>query len=84
MPLRAQHEQIVVFESYEARLARTVLCAGAGADAAAMALLEYSDAPTLDAVLNLIARHGAIGEAAFDCVADAWETFRHVRHFSWD
>lgn len=84
MPLRAQREQIAFCEDYEARLARLILCADAGAEAAAMALLEYSDAPTLDDVLNLIARHGVIGEAAFDCVADAWETFRHVRHFSWD
>ena len=84
MPLRAHRAEIVASESYDARLARSVLRAGVDAEAAAMALLEHSEPPTLDAAVALIARHGAIGEAAFDCLADAWETYRHLRHFSWD
>ncbi len=73
-----------VAELYDARLARTILGGGANAPAAAMMLLEYCEPSTLDAAVALIAGHGTVAQDAFDCVADAWETYRHVRHLSWD
>lgn len=84
MPLRQAHATSVVCERYDARLARAVLEGGSNARAAAMALLEYSEPATLDAALALVAGHGAMMGDTFDCVADAWETYRHVRHLSWD
>jgi hypothetical protein len=47
-----------------------------------MTLLEHADPPTLTAAL--IADVGAVTQHAFNCVADAWETYRHVKHLSWD
>lgn len=73
-----------VCERYDARLARAIAEGGANAPAAAMTLLEYCEPSTLDAAVALIAGHGTVGPDAFDCVADAWETYRHVRHLSWD
>ena len=73
-----------VAELYDARLARAILEGDAHAPAAAATLLEYCDPCTLDAAVGLIARHGMVTQDAFDCVADAWETYRHMRHLSWD
>jgi hypothetical protein len=49
-----------------------------------MTLLEHLDPATLQAALALLARHGTITSDAFDCVADAWETYRHLKDLSWD
>jgi hypothetical protein len=73
-----------VAELYDARLARAILEGGAHAPAAAATLLEYCEPSTLDAAVGLIARYGMVTQDAFDCVADAWETYRHMRHLSWD
>ncbi len=84
MPSRASGAAIPCSERYEARLARCVLAGGPDAVAAAMALLEHGDPPTLDAAVALLTTAGGITEDAFDRLADAWETYRHVRHLSWD
>lgn len=84
VPLGVQRAQIVVSETYDARLARAVLHAGPEAPSAAMAFLERNDPATLDAAVALIAPYGAIKKGAFDFLADAWETYRHLRHLSWD
>lgn len=84
MPLRAARTTTVVSESYDARLARAILAGGSNAPAAAMALLESQEPATLSAAVALVADHGTMTQGAFDCVADAWETYRHVRHLSWD
>ncbi len=84
MPLRAARARVVVPECYEARLARSILEGRPSASAAAMTLLEYIDPPTLDAAVALIAGQGAVTEDAFSCVADAWETYRHVQNLCWD
>lgn len=49
-----------------------------------MELLEYSAAETLDEAVALVAAHGVVTNEAFDCLADAWETYRHFRDLSWD
>lgn len=84
MPLRAAQAPAAVSERYDARLARDVLAGGSSAPRAAMTLLEYSDPATLDAAIALVAKEGAVTEDAFDCVADAWETYRHLKHLCWD
>ncbi len=84
MPLRAARAMSVVCERYDARLARAILEGGSNAPAAAMTLLEYSEPATLDAAVALVAGHGSMTGDAFDCVADAWETYRHMRNLSWD
>ncbi len=84
MPLRAAAMKASVCERYDARLARHVLEGGPNAPTAAMTLLEYGDPPTLTAAVALLADYGTVTENAFNCVADAWETYRHVKHQSWD
>jgi hypothetical protein len=54
------------------------------ASQAAMKLLDYSDPETLDGAVALVAAHGTLTTEAFDCVADAWETYRHFKDLSWD
>ncbi|MFI4978089.1 MAG: hypothetical protein ACHQC8_05375 [Solirubrobacterales bacterium] len=84
--LRAARARVVVSERYETRLARAILEGGSNASTAAMTLLEYRDPATLDASLALVADQGAVTEDAFNCVAvaDAWETYRHLKHLAWD
>jgi len=84
MVLRAARATSAVCERYDARLARAILEGGSNAPAAARTLLEYREPATLDAAVALIADQGTVTEDAFDCVADAWETYRHVRHLGWD
>ncbi|MFZ2050490.1 MAG: hypothetical protein WB698_01545 [Solirubrobacteraceae bacterium] len=73
-----------VCERYDARLARSILEGGPDAPAAAMTLLEYDDPLTLTAAVALIANYGMVTKDAFSCLANAWETYRHVRYQSWD
>jgi len=82
--LRAARAMGAVSEHYDARLARSILEGGSNAPAAAMTLLEYRDPSTLDAAVALVADHGTMTEGAFNCVADAWETYRHLKHLTWD
>jgi len=84
MPLRAAAVRAGACERYDARLARSVLEGGPNATTAAMTLLEYADPPTLTAAVALIADVGTVTQDAFNCVADTWETYRHVKHLSWD
>ena len=84
MPLRAAATNAGVCESYDARLARSVLEGGLNAPTAAMTLLEYRDPATLDAAVALLADFGTVTEDAFNRIADAWETYRLVKHQSWD
>jgi hypothetical protein len=84
MPLREAEARPAVSERYDARLARDVLEGGSSAPRAAMTLLEYSDPATLHAAIALVAEEGAVTGDTFDCVADAWETYRHLKHLCWD
>jgi hypothetical protein len=84
MPLRAARARVVVSERYDARLARAVIEGGPDASTAVMTLLEYGDPATLDAAVALVGEQGTVTADAFDCVADAWETYRHLKHFTWD
>jgi hypothetical protein len=70
--------------SYDARLAERVLLGGKNAEHAAMALLERCQPETLEAAVGLLEGHGALTTQAFDRLADAWATFRHIKHLSWD
>lgn len=65
-------------------MARTIREGGANASTAAMTLLEYGDPSSLEAAVALVAAQGAVTTDAFDCVADAWETYRHLRQLGWD
>jgi hypothetical protein len=49
-----------------------------------MTLLEYRDPSSLEAAVALVAAQGAVTTDAFDCIAHAWETYRHLRQLSWD
>jgi hypothetical protein len=84
MPLRAAEAPAIVSERYDARLARIILADGSSASQAAMTLLEYRDPATLDAAVGIVSEEGTVTEDAFDCVADAWETYRHLKHLCWD
>ncbi len=84
MPLRAAALRADVCERYDARLARSILDGASDAPTAAMTLLEYSDPPTLTAAVALIADHGTVTGDTFSYIAEAWETYRHVKHQSWD
>ncbi len=82
--MSATHSTSVVSERYDARLARAVLEGGSNASMAVMALLEYRDPATLDGAVALVAEQGRVTEDAFDRIADAWETYRHLRYLTWD
>jgi hypothetical protein len=49
-----------------------------------MTLLEHCDPRTLEAAVALLGDHDTVSQDAFDRLADAWETYRHVQHQSWD
>lgn len=70
--------------SYEARLARRVLLGGASAPQAAMTLLECHRPETIEAAAALLGEHGRVSVAAFDCLADAWATYQHLKDLGWD
>lgn len=70
--------------AHEARLARLVLAGGAGAAQAAVALLESREPQTIESAVSLLAEQGAVSVDAFDRLADAWATYRHLRNLSWD
>jgi hypothetical protein len=84
VPLRTPWSSVLTSASYEARLARIILEGGSEARAAAMTLLEHSDPPTLNAAVALVADRGTLTSDAFDLLADAWESYRHLKHLSWD
>jgi hypothetical protein len=84
MPLRTARAATAVSERYGARLARAILDGGSSASTAAMTLLEYAEPATLNAAVALVANQGTLTEDAFDCLADAWETYRHLKHLAWD
>jgi hypothetical protein len=69
---------------YEARLAERVLCGGKNADEAAMAFLERWQPETLDEAVRLLVEYGRLTVHGFDRLADAWTTFRHLKHLGWD
>lgn len=82
--MRSAPARVRAPQCYEARLARAIREGGANASTAAMTLLEYGDPSSLEAAVALVAAQGAVTTDAFDCVADAWETYRHLRQLSWD
>jgi hypothetical protein len=69
---------------YDARLAERVLLGGKNAAEAAMALLERYQPETLEDAVGLLSVHGTLTTEGFDRLADAWATFRHLKHLSWD
>jgi hypothetical protein len=66
------------------RLAQRVNGGGAGAVEAALELLERSEPATFSEAVRLVSADGMPAGAAFDAIADAWETYRLVRHMPWD
>jgi hypothetical protein len=84
-PARTPWRRACGAASFEAQLARRVLTADyPHGQEAAITLHEHLDPATLQTALALSARHGTITSDAFDCVADAWETYRHLKDLSWD
>lgn len=65
-------------------LARSVTKGAPDASIAAMELLERFQPQTIGAAVGLVAAEGTLTVEAFDCIADAWATYRHVMHLSWD
>lgn len=49
-----------------------------------MKMFEYSTPETLEEAVALVATHGLVTTEVFDCLADAWETYRHFKDLSWD
>jgi hypothetical protein len=47
-------------------------------------LMESCEPETFEGAVALLAGQGTVTVDAFDRVADAWETYRHLRHVSWD
>ncbi len=82
MPLSAR--EYPVSDRYEVQLARAVLTGQPHAPAAAATLLELCDPTSLDAAVGLISDQGTVTVAAFDCLVDAWDSYRHVKHLSMD
>jgi hypothetical protein len=82
--LKARRDTAIGVATYQQRLAKRILDGGADASRATMELLEYSDVETLDEAVALVAAHGVVSTESFDCLADAWETYRHFRDLSWD
>jgi hypothetical protein len=70
--------------SYEARLAQLVLLGTPDGSLAAMTLLERCEPQTIGAAIALVAGQGRLTVDAFDRLADAWETYRHLKHLGWD
>lgn len=65
-------------------LAQDVLSGRTGADHAAMELLERFQPRTIEEAVKLLSADGAPSVEAFDRVVDAWATYRHTMHLSWD
>lgn len=84
MSLRAAGVRSTLSERYDARLARRILAGGSSAPKDAIALLEYCDPETLDVAVGLVAEEGALTQDVIDCVTEAWETYRHLKHLCWD
>lgn len=49
-----------------------------------MELLEHFQPQTIGAAVGLVEAEGALTVEAFDRIADAWATYRHVMHLTWD
>jgi len=56
----------------------------AGAEQAARELLERFQPRTIEEAVGLLRADGAPSAKAFDRIADAWATYRHTMHLSWD
>lgn len=84
MPLEVGRARAAVSDRYRAQLARTILGGGSNADETTMMLLEYCEPTSLEAAVALLLDQGTVTAAAFDRVADAWETYRHLKDVTWD
>lgn len=84
MPLRLRRRDAAAPQDYETRLAQAIRGGGDRAPVAAMRLLEHLDPPTLQAAAARLAEQQTLNVEVFDRLADAWETYRHIRHLSWD
>ena len=81
---RAPRSRICSRESYEARLARIILAGGDHGRAAAVTLLEHRDPATLHDAASLLADQSRVTADAFDLLADAWESYQHIKNLSTD
>jgi hypothetical protein len=65
-------------------VAERVLYGGKKAEEAAMAFLERWQPETLDEAVGMLVGYGRLTVDGFDRLADAWTTFRHLKHLGWD
>jgi hypothetical protein len=84
MPLRPGRPMMVPPATFEGRLAQLILTGAPNASQAAMALFERFEPQTVGAAVSLVSRQGRVTADAFDRIADAWETYRHLQHLTWD
>lgn len=49
-----------------------------------MEMLERFEPQTIDAAIGLVEAEGVLTVEVFDRIVDAWATYRHVMHLSWD
>lgn len=84
MPSEVARARAAISEQHRTQLARSILGGGSNADEATMMLLEYCEPTSLEAAVALLVDQGAVTGAAFDRVADAWETYRHLKDVTWD
>jgi hypothetical protein len=84
MTLKGAQAKVSLPASHARQLAQRVLAGAPDASQAAIILLESCEPETIDAAVALLADQGTVTMDAFDRVADAWETYRHLRNLSWD
>jgi hypothetical protein len=84
MSLSGAHVKASGAGPHACALARRVLAGGSDASEAAIMLMESCEPETIDGALALLAGQGTVTVDAFDRVADAWETYRHLRYVSWN
>jgi hypothetical protein len=84
-PLEARAEgRAERLPTHTERLARRVNGGGSDAVEAALELLERSEPATFSEAVRLVSADGMPAGAAFDAIADAWETYHLVRNMPWD
>ncbi len=69
--------------NYEERLAQRVLT-GQRAREAALNLFERTGPQSLDEAIAKVCADRRPAAPAFDAIADAWDTYRHLKHLPWD
>lgn len=84
MALKPARATTVPPATFEGRLAQLILIGAPNASQAAMALFERFEPQTIGAAVSLVSSQGTVTADAFDRIADAWESYRHLQYLTWD